>query len=289
MFLGRFGWIVVIALLYAGSPAKAQNIRYMGDGPWSEAANWVGGAIPGEFDTARINWANNTVTLDYEAPLVNRVQIGVDESGNLVIEDGGVLSAFQDVTAGNNGSVTGTLTVNSGAVVNVGRILWAGRMGSFGTIDVNDGAVINVFSHLWFGPDSTGSCVVNINSGGAIIQTGNVDGILGLGTINAVDPSGGTATLNVNDGGLLALNNIHAAGTSIQPGSMLNIYGSGRVTLPGDFVGVMESYAAAGFISGDDVVGNVAVSYDLGADETTVVVAPPPSPSSSVSEWGLYR
>jgi len=49
----------------------------------------------------------------------------------------------------------------------------------------------------------------------------------------------------------------------------------------------MESYADAGFISGDDVVGNVVASYDIGTDETTVAVTPPPV-SSSVAAWELY-
>ena len=63
----------------------------------------------------------------------------------------------------------------------------------------------------------------------------SVGGMLGLGTINAVDPSGGIATVNVNEGGTLALAQIHGGITSIQPGSVININDNGKVTKTGKY------------------------------------------------------
>lgn len=99
--------------------------------------------------------------------------------------------------------------------------------------------------------------------------------MIGLGTVNAVDPSGGNATLNVNEGGLLALANIHGLGTSVQPGSMLNLYGTGRIEMIGDFAGHYDTYKALGLISGNDILANVVATYDAGANLTTVAVPEP--------------
>lgn len=241
------------------SLSEAATLRYNGGGNWENVSNndtgWgenpnnppvANGSLPGAGDTARINFAGNTVIVDSEVPTTERVQIGVDESGELLIEDGGVLTTTNDVLAGNNNmAATGTLTVNSGGEVSVGRILWAAHNDSTGLINIREGGVVNVASHLWWGV--SGSAEITIS--GTLNQTG---GILGLGTLNAVDPAGGRATVNVNDGGLLALNNIHASGTSIQPDSVLNINGTGQVTLPGDLYRksrtisrVMSSWSAA--------------------------------------------
>jgi len=110
------------------------------------------------------------------------------------------------------------------------------KAGSVGTLDINGGTV-------------------------------NVAQMIGLGW------EGGTATgyVNVNDGGLLALFNIHGDGSSsIKGASLLSINGTGVVTLPGDFVGVIETYAAAGLIAGDGVLGAVQAVF---ADDVTTVTA----------------
>ncbi len=67
----------------------------------------------------------------------------------------------------------------------------------------------------------------------------------------AASAAAGTGIINVNAGGLLALSNIHSGildetgeTYSIQSGSSLNLFGSGIVTLPGNFEGVIAEYAA---------------------------------------------
>ncbi len=262
---------VLVAILTMVDPVGAEVLRYRTGGPWEDVSDGAlngwgvnpdqpGVDVPMADDEARINWAGSTVTLDYEAPTINRLLIGVDESGTLEINEGGVLNATEDVAVGNNGFVDGSLDVNDGAVVNVGRILWVARgpvvNDVLGFLNINSGGVVNVTSHLWWG--STGIAEVNIS--GTLNQT---DGILGLGSAD-FSTFGGTATVNVLDGGELNLNNIHAGGTqlSIQPGSKIDISGSGRVTLPGDFVEVLEGYRDADLLFGNGVAGAVDINVE---------------------------
>ena len=276
--------------LMMADQSSAATLRYRTSGAWGDVTDgsttngWglsngnAPGNVPVGVDVARANWGGNTVTLDNTAPTFQRLEIGVDESGTVEVNANGVLTTTQDVRAGNNNAnATGTLTVNSGGIVNVGRILWAARNDSGGVINVNSGGTVNVASHLWWG--STGAAVINIS--GTIQQNG---GILGLGTSNASTAGGGTAQVNILDGGLLALNNINGAGTSIFAGSGIDITGSGQLTLPNDFVNVLTTYANNGFIGGNGVPGLSNLQIDLTTNPgfTTVSVAPIPEPSVSV-------
>jgi hypothetical protein len=264
--------------------ANGATFRYRLGGDWTSitdgtSAGWglnpnndgsPGAGLPGAGDDARINWGGSTVTVSTAVPVVSRVQIGVDESGVVEVNSGGVLSASLDILAGNNNpNATGTLRVNSGGVVDVDRILWVANGGSNGILDLNAGSITTVASHLWWGVSGTGTIDIN----GTLSQSG---GILGLGTNNASTPTGGTATVNIGSGGLLALNNIsEAAGLpSIQDGSSINISGTGELTLPGDFVGTLTDYVNAGKILGN---GPLAIDLTKNAGFTTAYVIPEPS------------
>jgi len=288
--------VCALAGVMAAGVAQGADIRYQNSGDYFDflAAGNVGPngwqnvagvpGLPGAADSARFNWGGNTVTLAGAAPDVFRLQMGVDESGTLEVNSGGSITALQDVYAGNNNvNATGTLTVNDGGIVNVGRILWAANNSSSGFIDVNSGGLVNVTSHLWLGV--TGPAIINIS--GTLNQTG---GILGLGTSNASTPSGGTATVNIFDGGLLALNNISGSAglPSIQAGSFINITGSGQMTLPNDFVGLLTQYADAGKIGGNGVPGmsNLAIDLDKNPGFTTVYI-PEPSTFALMAFAGL--
>ncbi|MEQ8846709.1 hypothetical protein [Botrimarina sp.] len=284
--------MAVALMIVAGASveqSEAATFRYRLSGDWTAvtdgtSAGWglnpnndgsPGAGLPGASDDARINFGNNTVSVTSAVPAVNRVQIGVDESGIVVVENGGVLTANQDVLAGNNNSnATGTLIVNDGGVVDVGRILWAANNDSNGVIDVRAGGTINAANHFWWGV--TGNATIDV--AGTINQT---DGILGLGTSNASTPSGGTALVTIQDGGLLALNNISGAAglPSIQAGSLIDIEGSGELTLPGDFVGLLTDYANAGKLAGAGVPGmtNLAIDLTRNPGFTTAYVIPEPA------------
>ncbi len=289
--------VAMTAVFVMVEESRAATLRYRQSGDWTAITDgatpgWgpngggAGAALPGADDVARINFGNNTVTVSSAVGPISEVQIGVDESGTVEVVTGGVLNAtgtLGDVIAGNNKTgVTGTLNVRNGGAVNVKRIFWAARGNagsgnSDGAINVDAGGQINVASHLWWGV--LGNATVNI--AGTISQTG---GILGLGTQNASTASGGAAIVNIMDGGLLALNNIssNVALPSIQSGSLINITGSGQLTLPGDFESVLGNYVGADKIVGDG--GNAILTIDTtknpGFTTAYIASAPVPEPSS---------
>ena len=128
---------------------------------------------------------------------------------------------------------------------------------------VETGGVMTFAEHAWIGLLAGSVGTLDISG------TVNVSGMFGLGW------DGGTGYVNVNDGGLLALSNIHGDGaTSIKQNSLLGINGTGRVTLPGDFTGVIGTYAAAGKIAGNGLAGNVQAIFADGI--TTVTAVPEP-------------
>jgi hypothetical protein len=244
-----------------------------------QAGGGGGGGVPGSADTIRFNWGNNTVTLAGAAPTVGVFQMGVDESGGLVVNSGGSLTTTGNSTIGNNNNganpVNGFLTVTTGGYVKVGGVLTMGAAvpggsGSLsGDIDLN-GGTLEVQSHLWVGARNNTSGTIDINSSGILRVLG---GNFGLGTINASTASGGTATVNVNDGGLLSLfqwNNT----TSIFAGSVLNINLGGTVTVGGNRVTAANDYFAAGRI-GTNGTG-IQASFDPGLNLTTIVAIPEP-------------
>lgn len=290
----------LLGVLVAGQ-ALAANIRYQGSGDYFDvlAAGNVGPngwqnvsgvpGLPGALDTARFNWGSNTVTLAGAAPTITAFQAGVDESGGLVVNSGGILAATGNSTIGNNAGgaganlTTGFLTINSGGTVNAGGTLRLGAgastvAGNLKGILTLDGGTLSVSSHLWVGNNNLTLGIIDINSGGIL----NVGGMLGLGTGNATSASGGVGFLNVNDGGVLNLANIHAGGSqgSIQAGSLLDISGSGVVTLPGNFVGVLDGYIGAGRITGNDLFGNVQAIFDANLNKTFLTVMAVPEPST---------
>src|ERR1051326_6935022 len=197
-------WVLVCALLGAMSAGKAMaaDIRYQNSGDYLVPAGWVGGVIPGTNDTARFNWGDNTVTLAGDAPLLRNFQMGVDESGRLIVNAGGKLktTGTQNSTVGNNGGagIIGRLTINAGGEVNVTNVLFVGANAT--GILTNDGGTLTISSHLWGGSGAPGVGTISIRNGGVISVGGNI----GLGTINASTPSGGSCYLYVEDGGILS-------------------------------------------------------------------------------------
>jgi hypothetical protein len=289
--------------------AQGATIRYQGSGDYNDVVAVTGangwqsggggpGGLPGAADTIRFNWGNNIVTLTNVAPTVTRFQMGVDESGQLVVDTGGQLTATGtgDNMVGNNGGVgvIGRLTVNTNGVVNSVTPLEVGANATgFLTID---GGTVNLTSHLWVGSAAAGVAgTINLTNGGTL----NVGGMLGLGTINAVSPSGGTGLLHVNGGGVLHLSDIAGSGLgSIQPGSVLDISGSGEVTIPGDRVATMTAYVSAGRITAYGGTGTVAIDYNITHEGKTTLKAvggyvPPTdvvwNPAANPSGHGLWN
>lgn len=264
----------LLALMVAGQ-GMAATIRYQGSGDYNDVLavtgvnGWQAGGtgtdgLPGPLDTIRINWGNNVVTLT-NAVTVARFQIGVDESGHLIVENGGSLTASGTSAnrVGNNPTpaIVGKLTVNTNGVVNSTAVLEVGSACT-GVLTI-DGGTVNLSSHLWVGSTATGVGTIILTNGGTLTMLGVAgNGMIGLGTINATSASGGTGTIKVNGGGVLNLFNIDGQGRSIQPGSLLDISGDGVVTIPGDFVNVMSAYTNAGRITANGGTGTVVIDYN---------------------------
>jgi hypothetical protein len=273
-------------------PAMAATLRYQQSGDYfatvagTGSYGWQSGGggpdgLPGSGDTIRLNWGNNLVTLSSVAPTVLNFQFGVDESGRLQIDAGGQLTAINGSTIGNNNNCTGEVTVNAGGGLIVSNNLQVGANAT-GILTVNGGTV-TLTSHLWVGSGSgtpkTGT--VTITNGGVF----NVGGNLGLGTINASTPSGGKGLVFVGDGGVLNLTIIDGSGKSIQPNSVLDISGSGVVTIPGNFTAVMSLYTNASHITAHGGLGQVGIDYNnTNVGKTTLfAIAPAVAPPTSES------
>lgn len=256
--------------------AQGADIRFMGNGDYLNPAGWQGGAIPGASDTARFNWGNNTVTLAGAAPTISRFQMGVDESGGLVVNSGGSLTATGESTIGNNGSVTGFLTINSGGTVDSTGSWMAvgGGPNTTGLLTIN-GGTLNVTGHLWTAGNASSTATIDINGGSL-----NVGNAFELGGTD-FNP-GGTATLTVRNGGLLSLAFLNAT-NAIQSGSLLNINDTGKVTINGDYVTTVNDYFAAGKIASD--TGGIMATFDSGV--TTVVGIPEPGTVGLLGFAGL--
>jgi hypothetical protein len=277
--------ILVCALLGAlvAGEAMAADIRYMNSGDYLEPTGWQGGVIPGINDTARFNWGNNTVTLAGEAPLLMRFQMGVDESGQLVVNASGKLNTtgVQNSTVGNNNNagVVGRLTINAGGEVNVTNVLFVGASAT--GIVTNDGGILRITSHLWAGSAAVGVGTIAIANGGVISVGGNI----GLGTVNASTPSGGRASVYVQDGGVLNLNQISPV-NSIQPNSVLDVSGSGVVTIPNDVTAVISAYTNALRITAYGGLGTVGIDYNnTNVGMTTLFAIAPAQPPPTEVVW----
>ena len=106
---------------------------------------------------------------------------------------------------------------------------------------------------------------MDINGG-----TVNVGQMLGLGW------AGGIGFVNVNDGGVLDLFQLHGDGaSSMKNGSILDITGTGQVLLPGNYTNVINAYVANGSIYGNGVLGNINI--DVSGGVTTITAVPEPS------------
>ena len=234
---------VVSLLSFAGATTvwnPAANAIYPPDvGDWGDAANWTNG-VP------VIDGANKAV---FNVSNAAKAQVaGTYDAGQLVTGDGGP---------------GGVLRVLDGGVLNTRTDGWSSiGWNNVANLVVESGGTFNFGHHAWIGFNAGAEGTVDVYG------TVTVAEMFGLGW------NGGDGFVNVYSGGLLDLSNIHSD-DSIKQNSLLNIIGTGVVTLSGNRVGVIEAYAANGFIAGDGIVGNVEATYDPALDLTTVVVPEP--------------
>ncbi len=240
--------VCVAAILLMASIASAAT-------GWNPAGNGIVPPATGDWGVGA-NWTN-------DVPGVNdpKAVFNVPGAAEAVVTDSQTLT---DLVQGDGGDGGVIRIQNGGSLTTTGG--WAGiGYDSTAHMIVEGGGTMNFGGHSWIGFLAGANGTVDINGG-----TVNVAGMFGLGW------EGGDGYVNVNDGGLLALSNIHGDGsTSIKQNSLLSINGTGQVTLPGDFEGVIASYAAAGLIYGDGIAGNVQTDLTTNPDFTTVFVPEP--------------
>ena len=244
----------IMVMFVAASVSNAATYRFMGNGNWEDSQwqNQTDGinntTPPTSSDTARMNWGGATCTLNSEQT-ISMLGIGVDEPGNLIIAAGGILHTSSAAAVGDVRGA-GVLTVEAGGVADFGL-------------------------HLWVGRTDTAPGTLNINGG-----TVKVGQMLGLGW------DGGTGFVNVNDGGVLDLFQLHGDGSSsMQNGSILDITGTGKVLLPGNYTGVINEYVNNGSIYGNGILGNINI--DVTNDITTVTAVPEPASMILLGFGGL--
>ncbi len=302
----------LLSVMLAAVAQGATTLRYMGSGDYNDLYSVTGvngwspdgsgpGGLPGTNDLLRFNYGNNIVTLTNVAPDVFRIQLGVDESGQLVIESGGKLNVVgnngNDIGNNPSSAVVGQVTVKTNGELDSTWYLEVGHQAA-GILTI-DGGTVNLSHHLWVGSYSTGVGTIILTNGGVFNMLGvNGNGMLGLGTINANTPSGGQGFIYVSDGSALNLYNIDSQGRSIQPGSFLDISGSGVVTFPGDKTSVMTNYyTSTGKITAYGGTGTVTVDYNISNPGKTTLKAvggyvPPTEvawdPAANPSGTGLW-
>ncbi|OQB85203.1 MAG: Autotransporter-associated beta strand repeat protein [Planctomycetes bacterium ADurb.Bin126] len=186
---------------------------------YATASNWSTSLIPGDGnnDEPRIG-QSNTASAVYNTATgyttTTRFLIGYQSGGNgsLTMNAGAGTLTFGGNNFGSANYVgvdrgTGTLTMNAGTITLTGAAglnIGCNAATATGTVTVNTGATINVGSRALIGANNTANFgtltlnggTVNVGTGGAVGLGGDQYGVLRVGT--------GTTSLNLN-GGLLSL------------------------------------------------------------------------------------
>ena len=212
-------------------------------GAWGEAVNWSNG-LPGPAEKAVFNVA-----------------------GAAVCEVSGSFSGMQ-LVQGDNGD-GGTLRILGGGRLSTKADWSAIGYNADALCIVESGGALDFGQHAWIAYHPGSTATLNIHGSVTVAQ------MVGLGW------SGGDGFVHVLDGGLLALSTIHGGGDSIKQNSVLDLSGTGQLTLPGDFEDLLRAYVDAGKITGEGRVGNVRIDLATNPGFTTAMAAVPEPPPTA--------
>lgn len=215
----------------------------LGNGLWSESANWTGGKVPGITNKVVFNVPGARECVVSSPVRAGQVVAGDNgPGGTLIVSDGGslVTSATEWSAIGYNH--TNLTIVESGGTVGFGFQLWIG-----------------------FNPGSDGTLLLN---GGTV----SVTNMFGLGW------NGGKGTARVN-AGLLRLFAWDAA-NSIKGASVLDI-GAGTVAINGNQLLSVSNFISSGKITGYGGTGTVNSSFNPNDNTTTLNAIPESGPPAT--------
>ncbi len=207
----------------------------------------VGNGV-GSHGTAVVTGAGTTVNTT--AGQYQNIGVGFDGTASLTIADHAVVTTtYMDVAVKHDAGVTDTLDVNN-ATLNVGQALNIGDAGT-ANATVENGGIVNT-TFLIVANQASGSGSLTVDGTGSVVTVANI--------VN-LEPSGGSATLTVSNGGAIDIgSNTAAISDAIHVGSSGNMTGAG--VIHGDVVNDGGITVSGGTL---DIVGNLG-----GSGSTTI-------------------
>jgi hypothetical protein len=218
------------------------------DGLWNVSSNWTGGVGPSNVTTVLFNVTDAIPCTVTNAAFARVMRIGLNgPGGTLIITNGGSLvSSATDDWNSIGMSDTGLMVVENGGSASFGNHLWIG-----------------------FDPTAVGTLIMN---GGTV----SVGQMFGLGW------NGGTGTALIH-GGTLNLSQWSASSPgSIVGASVLDVAGTGKVVITGNYAASVSNYVSSGQITANGGP-NVFYFYDAGANKTTISAVLLPAPQQSIT------
>ena len=216
-----------------------------------------------------INWDNNMVP---SINVTSDVYLGISGNSNIPVIDGSQPAASFQWLCVSFDETPARLSIEAGGQMGVpGCMVWVGghpwgTNECYGIVNI-DGAGSVGYAENWYisggGGSNPGTGIVNITHGGQMI-TGGGETYIGTG-------SSGSGTVNIYEGSMLY------GGGSLTIGvhGLIDIRGdadTAKFILNGNQTTLVDDYVADGKIRGFGRVGNVAVTYEEGLDQTVVTV-----------------
>jgi fibronectin-binding autotransporter adhesin len=280
------------AVTFGGAISGTGSLRQIGTGTTTlTGANTYNGSTTIDSGTLAIaqggsvaNTAmvldNGTLTVDGAGSSITATGggspffVGLGGTGTLTASNGAMVGSNGELNIGNNAGDVGTVTITSGATLNVATYVNIGQLGT-GTLNVSNGGMVNLGEYFSIG-DGAGSVgdVTVTGAGSSITETGAQ---LSVGTHNA------TGTLTVadgatvsapdivigNDGSTGTLNIGAAAGdAAAAPGTLIS--GNGQVRFGSGAGTLVFNHTSTGYTFAPAITGNGAVDVLAG---TTILTA----------------
>jgi hypothetical protein len=219
-----------------------------GTGKWNEGANWTAGYPPASVTKVIFNLPGAIPCTVNSLAVASYVVMGENgPGGTLIITNGGSLTCTSPDDWNSIGyNNTAQMVVENGGSASFGNHLWIG-----------------------FNPTADGTLIMN----GGTVSVGQMFG-LGWG--------GGKGTALIK-GGTLNLSQWSAGNPgSIAGASVLDVAGTGKVVLTGNWFTSVSNYVSSGQITANGGP-NVFYFYDAGANKTTISAVLLPAPQQAIT------